>query len=48
MQVIGAISGSGRVVVKDPGAPDDSPPAVDLDLELVLGDMPRKTYTFDR
>ena len=24
------------------------PPAVDLDLEHVLGDMPRKTYTFDR
>ena len=47
-QVIGAISGSGRVVVKDPGAPEDAAPAVDLDLELVLGDMPRKTYTFDR
>ena len=48
MQVIGAISGSNRVVVRDSGAAPDAPLAVDLDLELVLGDMPNKTYSFDR
>ena len=48
VQVIGAISGTGRVVVRDAGAAPDAPLAVDLDLEHVLGDMPDKTYTFDR
>lgn len=49
MQVIGAIDGSGRVVLEDreaaPGTPN---PAVDLDLEKVLGDMPNKTFSFTR
>ena len=52
MQVIGAIDGSGRVTVVDsaPPAGDDATDAqrtpVDLDLELVLGDMPPKTFEF--
>ncbi len=48
MQVIGTISGSGRVVLRDREAPAGSLPAVDLDLQKVLGDMPRKTFTFMR
>lgn len=44
MQVIGAIDGSGRVVLKDRNAPADAPIPVDLDLEKVLGDMPNKTF----
>ncbi len=44
-QVIGAISGSGRVVLMDSDADPNTPnPAVDLDLEAVLGDMPTKTF----
>lgn len=43
-QVIGAIDGSGRVVLKDREAPEGSPIPVDLDLEKVLGDMPNKTF----
>lgn len=43
-QVIGAIDGSGRVVLKDRNAPADAPVPVDLDLEKVLGDMPNKTF----
>ena len=48
VQVIGAINGSGRITVRDTGAAPDAPMAVDLDLEHVLGDMPDKTYSFDR
>ena len=45
MQVIGVIDGSGRVVLEDRAAPPGAPnPAVDLDLEKVLGDMPNKTF----
>lgn len=48
MQVIGAISGDGKVVVRDSRAPDGAVLPVDLDLEHVLGDMPNKTYSFTR
>ncbi|CAM6130035.1 unnamed protein product [Calypogeia fissa] len=56
MAVIGKISGDGRVVLVDSiarqeaslsGLPEPRP-AVDLDLEKVLGDMPRKKYQFTR
>ena len=46
MQVIGTIDGKGRVTVVDSAAPPGSPPPVDLDLSLVLGDMPPKTFEF--
>ncbi|XP_024542306.1 probable phosphoribosylformylglycinamidine synthase, chloroplastic/mitochondrial [Selaginella moellendorffii] len=56
MAVIGKISGEGKIVLIDSAAQklaeannvSPPPPAVDLDLEKVLGDMPRKTFTFDR
>ncbi|KAK6145390.1 hypothetical protein DH2020_022210 [Rehmannia glutinosa] len=56
MAVIGSISGEGRIVLVDSlvnercksnGLPPP-PPAVDLELEKVLGDMPRKTFEFHR
>ncbi|KAJ0046007.1 hypothetical protein Pint_06354 [Pistacia integerrima] len=56
MAVIGSISGQGRVVLVDSlaiqkcqssGLPPP-PPAVDLELEKVLGDMPQKTFEFSR
>lgn len=56
MAVIGSISGEGRVVLVDSlavkkaqssGLPPP-PPAVDLELEKVLGDMPQKTFEFHR
>ena len=43
MQVLGEISGTGRIVLKS-DLPD---PAVDLDLEKVLGSMPQKTFQSD-
>ena len=46
--VLGAIDGSGRVKLIDPTAPPDAPVPEDLDLEKVLGDMPRKTYDLTR
>ncbi|KHN07581.1 Putative phosphoribosylformylglycinamidine synthase, chloroplastic/mitochondrial [Glycine soja] len=56
MAVIGTISGDGRVVLVDSVAAQKSisnglpppPPAVDLELEKVLGDMPKKTFKFNR
>ena len=48
LQVIGTISGSGKIVLKDTQQAPNDPVPVDLDLEKVLGDMPRKTYTFSR
>ncbi len=45
-QVIGSIDGSGRIRLVDGNAPE-TPPAVDLDLEKVLGSMPNKTFSFD-
>ncbi|GAB2235640.1 hypothetical protein Droror1_Dr00026071 [Drosera rotundifolia] len=56
MAVIGTISGDGRVVLVDSLAIEKSrssglpppPPAVDLELEKVLGDMPQKTFEFSR
>ena len=48
LQVIGSISGSGKITLKDRNAPPDVQPAVDLDLEKVLGKMPRKTFEFTR
>uniref|UniRef100_A0A803N959 Phosphoribosylformylglycinamidine synthase n=1 Tax=Chenopodium quinoa TaxID=63459 RepID=A0A803N959_CHEQI len=56
MAVIGTINGEGRVVLFDSAAIekcrlDGVPPplpAVDLELEKVLGDMPQKTFEFQR
>ncbi|KAK9837421.1 hypothetical protein WJX81_001177 [Elliptochloris bilobata] len=48
MQVIGSVSGSGRITLADREAPPGSPTPVDLDLEKVLGDMPQKTFEFRR
>ena len=47
-QVIGTIDGSGKIVLKDRNQAPEDPVPVDLDLEKVLGDMPRKTYNFTR
>lgn len=47
-QVIGTIDGSGKIVLKDRDQAPGDPVPVDLDLEKVLGDMPRKTYNFKR
>lgn len=47
-QVIGTIDGSGKIVLKDKNQALEDPVPVDLDLEKVLGDMPRKTYNFTR
>ena len=47
-QVIGSIDGSGKIVLKDRNQAAGDPVPVDLDLEKVLGDMPRKTYNFQR
>ena len=47
LQIIGTVTDTGRIVVKDSAAPEE-PPAVDLDLEAVLGDMPKKKYEFTR
>lgn len=47
-QVIGTISGSGKITLKDKNQAAGDPTPVDLDLEKVLGDMPRKTYSFSR
>ncbi len=47
-QVIGTIDGSGKIVLKDKNQAPEDPVPVDLDLEKVLGDMPRKTYNFTR
>ncbi|KAI3470773.1 hypothetical protein Pfo_027436 [Paulownia fortunei] len=56
MAVIGTISGEGRIVLVDSLAMErcnsnglpPPPPAVDLELEKVLGDMPQKTFEFHR
>ncbi|GMI80027.1 purine biosynthesis 4 [Hibiscus trionum] len=56
MAVIGIINGEGRVVLVDSLAIEKShasglpppPPAVDLELEKVLGDMPQKSFEFKR
>ncbi|XP_050236301.1 probable phosphoribosylformylglycinamidine synthase, chloroplastic/mitochondrial [Mercurialis annua] len=56
MAVIGTINGEGRVVLVDSSAIEKCsllglpppPPAVDFELEKVLGDMPRKTFEFHR
>ncbi len=42
---VGTVTGDGRIVVHDER--DDTAP-VDLDLEDVLGDMPRKTFNLER
>ncbi|KAG8390030.1 hypothetical protein BUALT_Bualt01G0040800 [Buddleja alternifolia] len=47
MAVIGTISGEGRIVLVD-SSTMEKPPAVDLELEKVLGDMPQKTFEFQR
>ena len=46
--MIGTIDGSGKIVLKDKDQAPGDPVPVDLDLEKVLGDMPRKTYNFTR
>lgn len=56
MAVIGTISGEGRAVLVDSKAIEKCqssglpppPPAVDLELEKVLGHMPQKTFEFNR
>nr|KYP33930.1 hypothetical protein KK1_045178 [Cajanus cajan] len=56
MAVIGTISGDGRVVLVDSSATQKCisnglpppAPAVDLELEKVLGDMPKKSFKFNR
>ncbi|XP_010242666.1 PREDICTED: probable phosphoribosylformylglycinamidine synthase, chloroplastic/mitochondrial [Nelumbo nucifera] len=56
MAVIGTISGEGRIVLVDSAAVERCrssglplpPPAVDLELEKVLGDMPQKCFEFSR
>ncbi|KHG14750.1 hypothetical protein F383_18060 [Gossypium arboreum] len=56
MAVIGTINGEGRAVLVDSVAIEKSrasglpppPPAVDLELEKVLGDMPQKSFEFKR
>ena len=48
MQVLGAIDGSGKVVLMDKEAPPGTQNPVDLDLEKVLGDLPNKTYKYNR
>ena len=48
MAVIGAISGSGRVVLVDRFAPPGSPVPEDLELERVLGALPQKAYHLTR
>lgn len=47
MAVIGTISGEGRIRLID-GSNKQESPAVDLELEKVLGDMPQKTFEFHR
>jgi phosphoribosylformylglycinamidine synthase len=46
--VIGEISGDGRIVLFDSRAEGGIEAPVDLDLEKVLGDMPRKTFEMSR
>lgn len=56
MAVIGTINGQGRVVLVDSKAIENCgsrglpspPPAVDLELDKVLGDMPQKCFEFHR
>lgn len=48
IQVLGSIDGSGKVVLVDREAPEGTQNPVDLDLEKVLGDLPNKTYKFNR
>ncbi|CAN6287993.1 unnamed protein product [Urochloa humidicola] len=56
MAVIGEIDGSGKIVLIDSIAVEQAkmnglpppPPVVDLELEKVLGDMPQKTFEFNR
>nr|ABW87767.1 phosphoribosylformylglycinamidine synthase [Arabidopsis thaliana] len=56
MAVIGTINGGGRCTLIDSTAAakcskeglPPPPPAVDLELEKVLGDMPKKTFKFNR
>ncbi|XP_026380453.1 probable phosphoribosylformylglycinamidine synthase, chloroplastic/mitochondrial [Papaver somniferum] len=56
MAVLGSISGEGRVTLVDSLATENCrsrglpppPPAVDLELEKVLGDMPQKCFEFPR
>ncbi len=46
--IIGEISGSGRIVLFDSEASGGIETPVDLDLEKVLGDMPKKTFDLKR
>uniref|UniRef100_K3XDU4 phosphoribosylformylglycinamidine synthase n=1 Tax=Setaria italica TaxID=4555 RepID=K3XDU4_SETIT len=56
MAVFGEIDGSGKIVLTDSAAVEQAkltglpspPPVVDLELEKVLGDMPQKTFEFNR
>ena len=46
--VLGSITGSGRITVIDRDAPPGTPTPEDLDLEAVLGDVPKKKYNLKR
>ena len=46
--VLGSVTGSGRITVIDPEAPPGTPTPEDLDLEAVLGDVPKKKYDLKR
>ncbi|XP_065283087.1 phosphoribosylformylglycinamidine synthase [Dermacentor albipictus] len=46
VSIVGEVTGDGRIVLKEDGAPGKRNP-VDLDLESVLGDMPRKVFKLD-
>ncbi|KDD76052.1 hypothetical protein H632_c378p1, partial [Helicosporidium sp. ATCC 50920] len=48
MDVIGAVDGSGRLVLVDTRKGSDAEPVVDLVLEDVLGDVPPKTFHLQR
>ena len=46
--LLGQITGDGRVVLTDSRATGDAARPVDLDLQLVLADMPQKTFESTR
>ncbi|XP_077559182.1 phosphoribosylformylglycinamidine synthase [Haemaphysalis longicornis] len=45
--IVGEVTGDGRIVLKENGGGPGKRDPVDLDLESVLGDMPRKVFKLD-